>query len=70
MKFVSCCKQDHLCIHIESINLSDGVYNLVRASDPTVESVSLNLIDLNQDSSQSPEEPKASSTQEGKPRCI
>jgi hypothetical protein len=57
-------------MHIESINLSDGLYNLVPANDPTAESASLNLTDLNQDLGQSPEEPKASSAQEGKPQCI
>jgi len=36
----------------------------------TPESASLNFTDLNQDLGQSPEEPKASSAQEGKPRCI
>ena len=57
-------------MYIESINLSDGLYNLVPANDPTAESASLNLTDLNQDLGQSPEEPKASSAQEGKPQCI
>jgi len=57
-------------MHIESVNLSDGIYDLVPASNPTAESASLNLTDLNQDSGQSPEEPKASSAQEAKPQCI
>ena len=57
-------------MHIESVQLSDGDYELVPASNSTPESASLNLTDLNQDLGQSPEEPKASSAQEGKPWCI
>ena len=57
-------------MHIESVQLSDGEYELVPASNSTPRSASLNLTDLNQDLGQSPEEPKASSVQEGKPRCI
>ena len=69
-EFVSYCNKDHLCIHIESVNLSDGVYEMVPASDHTPESAVLNLTKLDQDPGQSPEEPKASSAQEGKPWCI
>jgi hypothetical protein len=55
---------------IESVPLSDGDYELVPASNSTPESASLNLTDLNKNLGQSPEEPKASSAQEGKPQCI
>ena len=57
-------------MHIETVNLLDGDYELVPANTTTPESVSLNYTDLNQDLGQVPEEPKAISAQEGKPRCI
>ena len=66
-EFVSYCNKDHLCIHIESINLSDGVYEPVPSRNHTPKSAVVNLTELDQDPGQSPEEPKASSAQEGKP---
>ena len=57
-------------MHIESVHLSDGDYELIPTNTATPESASLNFTELNQDLGQSPEEPKASSAQEGKPRCI
>ena len=45
-EFVSYCNKDHLCIHIESVNLSNGVYELVPTSDHTPESDVLNLTEL------------------------
>ena len=57
-------------MHIESVQLSNGDYELVPASNSTPQSASLNLTDLNQDLGQSPEETKASSAQDGKPWCI
>ena len=45
-------------------------YELVPANFITPESASVNYTDLNQDLGQVPEEPKANSAQEGKPRCI
>ena len=57
-------------MHIETVNLLDGDYELIPANTTTPESVSLNYTDLNQDLGQVPEEPKANSAQEGKPRCI
>ena len=69
-EFVSCCNKEHLCNHIESVNLSDGVYELVPASDHTPEGSLLNLTALKQDPDQSSEEPKASSAEEGKLRCV
>ena len=61
-----------LCIHIETVNLSDGVYELVPAAEDAVAEGNLTLTDLNQDPDQRPEEPKANrdSAQKGKPRCI
>ena len=57
-------------MHIETVNLIDGDYKLVPENIITPESASLNYTDLNQDLGQAPEELKADSTQEGKPRCI
>ena len=54
-------------MHIETVNLLDGDYELVPANTATPESASLNYTDLNQDLGQVPEEPKANSAQEGKP---
>ena len=45
-------------MHIETVNLLDGDYELVPANT-TPESVSLNYTDLNQDPNQCSEEPKA-----------
>ena len=57
-------------MHIETVNLLDGDYELIPANTTTPKSVSLNYTDLNQDLGQVLEEPKANSAQEGKPRCI
>ena len=57
-------------MHIEMVNLLDDDYELVPTNTTTPESVSPNYTDLNQDLGQVPEEPKANSAQEGKPRCI
>jgi len=46
-------------MHIETVNLLDGDYELVPANTTTPESVSLNYTDLNQDPNQCSEEPKA-----------
>ena len=55
---------------IETVNLIGSDYKLVPANTATLESASVNFIELNQDLGQSTEEPQASSAQEGKPRCI
>ena len=46
-------------MHIETVNLLDGDYELVPANTTTPEIVSLNFTDLNQDPNQCSEEPKA-----------
>ena len=46
-------------MHIETVNLLGGDYELVPANTITPESVSLNYNDLNQDPNQCLEEPKA-----------
>ena len=48
-EFVSYCNKDHLCIHIESVNLSDGIYELVPASNHSLDSAVLNQTELVQD---------------------
>ena len=57
-------------MHIETVNLIDGDYELVPANIITPESASLNCTVLNQDLGQVPEEPKANSAQEGNPWYI
>ena len=54
-------------MHIDTVNLIDGDYELVPANTTTLESAFVNFTDLNQDLGQLPEEPKANSAQEGKP---
>ena len=46
-------------MHIETVILLDGDYELVPANTTTPESVSFNYTDLNQDPNQYSEEPKA-----------
>ena len=69
-EFVSCCNKIYCCIHIETVNLADGTYKLVRTRKADTADAQVNALELIQDSNQSSEEPKASSAQEGKPRCI
>ena len=68
--FVSCCNKIRCCIHIETANLADGTYELVRTRKADTADAQVNALELIQDSNQSSEEPKTSSAQEGKPRCI
>ena len=68
--FVSCYNKIHCCIHIETANLADGTYELVPTHEADTADAQVNALELIQDPNQSSEEPKASSVQEGKPRCI
>ena len=68
--FVSRCNKIHCCIHIETANLADGTYELVPTREVDTADAQVNTLELIQDPNQSSEEPKASSAQEGKPRCI
>ena len=70
MCFVSYCNKFHSCIHIETANLADGTYELVPTHEDETNGAQVNALELIQDPNQSLEEPKASSAQEGKPRCI
>ena len=69
-EFVSCCNKIHYCIHIEIANLADGTYELVPTHEADTADAQVNALELIQDLNQSSEEPKTSSAQEGKPRCI
>ena len=60
----------HFCIHIGTANLADGTYELVPTHEADTADAQVNAVELIQGPNQSSEEPKASSTQEGKPRCI
>jgi len=56
-------------LHIETVNLAGGDYELVPSDSLAATGVDLNCTNLNQDLGQAPEEPQANSAQEGKPRC-
>ena len=60
----------HTCIHIKATNFIDGTYELVPTHESESAVAHVNSLELNQDPDQSSEELKASSAQEGKPRCI
>jgi hypothetical protein len=49
---------------------TDGTYELVPTREDDTADVQVNALELIQDPNQSSEEPKASSAQEGKARCI
>ena len=68
--FVSCCNEIRCFIHIETANLADGTYEFVPTHEADTADAQVNALELIQDPNQCSEEPKASSVQEGKPRCI
>jgi len=53
----------NLCIHIETVNLADGDYELIPATAITPDCAVVNCAKLNQDLGQAPEEPQAFSAQ-------
>ena len=57
-------------MHIESVNLADGDYELVPLESLAATDVNLNCTNLAQDMGQAPEDSQFDSAQEGKPRCI
>ena len=59
-----------LALHIETVNLADGDYELVPADSRVDQEVNLNCANLSQDLGQAPEVFLPDSAQEGKPRCI
>ena len=68
--FVSRCNKIHCCLHIETANLADGTYELVPTHEADTTDAQVNALELIQDPNQCSKEPKTSSAQEGKPRCI
>ena len=60
----------NLALHIETVNLADGDYELVPADSRAEQEVNLNCANLSQDLGQAPEAFLPDSAQEGKPRCI
>ena len=60
----------NLALHIETVNLADGEYELVPADSHVDQEVILNRASIAQDLGQAPEVFLPDSAQEGKPRCI
>jgi hypothetical protein len=59
-----------MCIHIESTSLADGTYELVPEPKSEQRKVQINLTKVIKDPNQNLVEPKASTSQEGKPWSI
>ena len=57
-------------MHIETVNLADGEYELVPADSRIDQEVNLSCANLSQDLGQAPEDSQFDSAQEGKLRCI
>ena len=57
-------------MHIETVNIADGDYELVPAHSRGDQEVNLNYANLSQDLGQAPEAFLPDSAQEGKPRSI
>ena len=66
MKWCHIVTKEYLCIHIETIHLIDGMYELVPTHENDSQDAQVNLTEAIQDPDQSLEEPKAISAQEGK----
>ena len=60
----------NLALHIETVNLADGDYELVPADSRVDQEVNLNCANLSQDLGQAPEAFLPDSAQEGKPQSI
>ena len=57
-------------MHIESVNLTDGDYELVPSDSLAMMDININYTNLAQDLGQAPEDSQPDSAQEGKPWCI
>ena len=57
-------------MHIETVNLADGDYELVPADSRVDQEVNLNCANLSQDLGQALEVSLPDNAQEGKPQCI
>ena len=60
----------NLALHIETVNLADGDYELVPADSRVDQEANLNCASLSPDLGQAPEAFLPDSAQEGKPRSI
>ena len=60
----------NLALHIETVNLADGEYELVPTDSCVIQEANLNCTNLAQDLGQAPEVSLPDSAQEGKLRCI
>ena len=60
----------NLALHIETVNLANGDYELVPADSRVDQEVNLTCANLSQDLGQAPEDFLPDSAQEGKPRSI
>ena len=60
----------NLALHIETVNLADGDYELVPADSRVDQEANLNCANLSQDLGQAPEVFLPDSAQEGKRWCI
>ena len=69
-KIISCHNNTSLHLHIETVNLVDGEYELVPADSRIDQEVNLNCPNVAQDLGQVPEVSLPDSAQEGKPQCI
>ena len=69
-KIISCHNNTSLHLHIETVNLADGEYELVPADSRFDQEVNLNYANLSQDLGQAPEVFLPDSAQEGKPWCM
>jgi hypothetical protein len=59
-----------MCVHIESMTLTDGTYELVSESKSEQREAQVNLTKVAEDPNQSSEKPPTSFAQEGKPWCM
>ena len=66
-KILSCCNNE-FALHIESVNLADGDYELVTSDSLAATDVNLNCTNLAQDLAQAPEDSQPDIAQQGKPR--
>ena len=67
---LSLCNHENLALHIDTVSLADGDYELVPADSLITSEVNLNCTNLAQDLGQAPEVSLPDSAQEGKLRCI
>ena len=57
-------------LHIETVNLTDGDYELIPSDSLAAIDINRNCTNLTQNLGSAPEDSQLDSAQEGKPRCI